>query len=99
MKPRHAAALALVGWYLMFPPIDPASRFDPTVTEQQPDLKAPLHTWWIADTFDSLDQCKTAIASMKPKPTGSWANDRCVSSNDPGLKGKQLRFVPGNWSH
>jgi hypothetical protein len=22
MKPRHAAALALVGWYLMAPPLD-----------------------------------------------------------------------------
>jgi hypothetical protein len=97
MKSRHAAALALVGWYLMFPPIDPKTRFrsfDPTVTEQQPDLKAPLHTWWIADTFDSLDQCRAAITSMKPKPTGFWSNIRCVSSDDPRLKGRQLNFVP-----
>jgi len=79
MKPHRAAAIALVSWYLMFPPIDPASRFDPTVTEQQPDLKAALHTWWIADTFDSLDQCKGATASMKPKPTRFWSNIRCVS--------------------
>ena len=96
MKSRHAAALALFGWYLMFPPIDPASRrgWDPTVTEQQPDLKAPLHMWWIGDTFGNLDQCKAALASMTPKPTGFWANLRCVNSDDPRLRGKQLKFVP-----
>jgi hypothetical protein len=34
MKPRHAAALALVGWYLMMPP------WRPTV-----DVSAPLSRW------------------------------------------------------
>jgi len=95
MKPRHAAALALVGWYLMFPPIDPESRFDPTVSEQQLDLKAPLHAWWIADTFDTSDQCKAAIASMNLKPRDFWyGKEQCVSSDDSKLKGKQLQFVP-----
>jgi hypothetical protein len=94
MKFRHTALLALVGWYLMFPPIDPSSRRDPSFTEQQPDLKAPLYMWSIADEFDSADECKTAMQSMKPTPAGFWANLRCVSSEDAQLKGKQLRFVP-----
>jgi hypothetical protein len=29
MNLRHAAALVLISWYMMFPPIDPASRFNP----------------------------------------------------------------------
>ncbi len=95
MKARHAAALALVGWYLMFPPIDPASRFDPSVRTQQLDLKAPLHTWWVADTFNTSDQCKAAIASMNLKPNDFWYGKyQCVSSADPKLKGRQLNFVP-----
>jgi hypothetical protein len=97
MKPRHAAALALVGWYLMMPPIDPASRFGSGATEQQADLKAPLYAWWITDTFDDLDQCKAAIASMTPKTTGGyWSHIQCISSEDLRLKGKRLQFVPGS---
>jgi hypothetical protein len=71
MKVCHAAALTIAVWYLMFPPIDPASGFDPTVTRQQPDLKAQLDQWWIADTFETFDLCRAAIASMTPKPTSS----------------------------
>jgi hypothetical protein len=95
MTLRHAAALAFVVWYLMFPPIDPASRFDPTVATQQLDLKAPLHEWWIADTFSTSDQCKAALASMKLKPGDFWfGKDQCLSSDDPRLKGRHLNFVP-----
>lgn len=35
MKPRHAAALALVGWYLMVPPLA-------SLQSQTADLHAPL---------------------------------------------------------
>jgi hypothetical protein len=98
VKPRHAAALALVGWYLMFPPIDPNSRFrgsNPTVTYQQLDMKAPLYNWWIADTFNTSDACKAAIASMNLKPRDYWyGKDQCVSSDDLRLKGRQLNFIP-----
>jgi hypothetical protein len=38
MKPRHAAALALVGWYLMVPPPMDGNP-------QTPDLSAPLSKW------------------------------------------------------
>jgi hypothetical protein len=51
MKPRHAAALALVGWYLMMPPVDPA-WIDPTdarFKQDQLNWNAPLYQWWIAD--------------------------------------------------
>jgi hypothetical protein len=95
MTPRHAGALALVVWYLMFPPIDPSSRFDPTVTTQQLDLKAPLHEWWIGDTFSTFDQCKAAVASMKLKRGNFWfGKDQCFSSEDSRLQDRHLNFVP-----
>jgi len=95
MKPRHAAALALVGWYLMTPPIDPASRFDPKFSVQQLDMKAPVYNWWIADTFNTSDDCKAAIASMNLKPGAYlYGKDQCVSADDLRLKGRQLNFIP-----
>jgi hypothetical protein len=79
----------------MFPPIDPKSRFDPSVTEQQLDLKAPLYEWWIGDKFDTSDQCKAALASMRMKPSAFWLGKiLCVSSDDARLRGKPLKFVP-----
>jgi hypothetical protein len=36
MNPRHAAAFALAGWYLMVPPTD---------DHQNPLTKAPLYQW------------------------------------------------------
>jgi hypothetical protein len=49
MRPRHATALALVGWYLMAPPAFPG-RADMPLSEnmradQQFDERAPLSRW------------------------------------------------------
>ena len=43
MKPRHAAALALVGWYLMVPPPD--------------NLTAPISAWEVAASYDTGKHC------------------------------------------
>ena len=53
MKPRHAAALALVGWYLMIPPLphDPLLLADPT---------QPLSVWFLQQSFDSAKECEIA---------------------------------------
>ena len=51
MKPRHAAALALVGWYLMAPPIRPGSGVD---------LSAPISRWALNGEFDSAGACDEA---------------------------------------
>jgi hypothetical protein len=40
MKPRHAAALALVGWYLMTPPMYERHHIDADV---------PVSQWQIID--------------------------------------------------
>lgn len=48
MKPHHAAALALFGWYLMVPPhlVGGAANYD-----------APLKDWWIVGSFDQAVEC------------------------------------------
>ena len=65
MKLRHAAALALVGWYLMLPPANPAN-FSRTasviqVIKDSSDLdaaaKAPLGEWTIESGYDRAAEC------------------------------------------
>jgi hypothetical protein len=46
MKPGHAAALALVGWYLMMPP------------NKKND--APLSEWTVSRSYDSAQACQSA---------------------------------------
>jgi hypothetical protein len=48
VKPRPAAALALVGWYLMLP---------------RSDINAPLNTWVQMQSFDSAADCQTYRAA------------------------------------
>ncbi len=45
MTLRHAAALALVGWYLMYPPTP----------------NRPLSQWEILNIFDSATECRKAL--------------------------------------
>jgi hypothetical protein len=75
MKFRHAAALALVVWYLMQPPL-PCLNAHPTT----PRIAAgPFSGWTIAGTFPTQKKCE----AHRSNP---W--DRCVASDDPRLKGK-----------
>jgi hypothetical protein len=53
MNLRHAAALALLGWYLITPPVGP----DGVV-----DLNAPISKWDQKDNFDAAADCDTAVA-------------------------------------
>jgi hypothetical protein len=94
MNPRHAAALAVVGWYLMLPPFvkgpDGARRVD---------SKAPLAQWSIDKSFESRDACEQAKSGLQ-SPDQSLAPSaanvelrnatlaalQCVPSDDPRLK-------------
>ena len=59
MKPRHAAALALVGWYLMLPPL--TENPPPHAAENAlVDTQAPLSQWDSDGSFDSAIQCNRA---------------------------------------
>jgi hypothetical protein len=88
MNARHAASLALVGWYLMAAP--PQSFRDNQYHE------APLGEWIHKGTFHSEFECKQKLSNGCHEVGGKgmlgfegplcWA--RCVASDDPRLKEK-----------
>jgi hypothetical protein len=61
MNLRHAAALALVGWYLLAPPI----AHDPG--HWHPKMTAPLNEWIVAKSFDSASECEKRLAQDNEK--------------------------------
>lgn len=97
---RHAAALALVGWYLMTPPLSYPTPGGPASL----DYKAPLGTWTISRAFDSAKECEDykLMAEGRTKkdqnPIGEtnakerFANalvfSQCIATDDPRLKEK-----------
>jgi hypothetical protein len=94
MSPRHAAALALVGWYLMAPPYGA--------------VHAPLGKWDIVKVLDSAKQCQSDRDSLvvtaqkelesnkglatETKSGGTEYFDataaQCIATDDPRLKEK-----------
>jgi len=88
---RHAAALILVGWYLMIP----SSTLPPGVA-----YKEPLRKWQIVQGFDTADDCndflhtffegsrqKQALNMLEPAYRDyMFANG--IATDDPRLKGK-----------
>jgi hypothetical protein len=87
MKLRHAAALALVGWYLMVPP--------------STDERAPLFQWEVVASYDSASACREALHKSKdpaqvesdyPSLARLFAAQgflaaQCIATDDPRLKG------------
>jgi hypothetical protein len=59
MNVRHAAALALVGWYLMLPPLPQGKTAI--------DTSAPIGTWLILSSHDSAEGCEHAKAEALQK--------------------------------
>jgi hypothetical protein len=102
MKPRHAAALALVGWYLMAPPLYKNGKHYIVVRD------APISHWKIDESFDSAAECQqgildnvrsmrnVAIAAGECSATpGTECNSvllkrstlaECIATDDPRLK-------------
>jgi hypothetical protein len=94
MKPRHAAALALVVWYMMVPPVRGAPG--------EILGHAPLSQWEVYSWYDSRAECEKSIPSdrdiqenMKQCSNGDCAINtalpgygRCIAGNDPRLKPK-----------
>jgi hypothetical protein len=90
MNSRHTAALALVGWYLMTPPLTKTGDVN---------LEAPLAQWKITNSFDTAIDCRTVLLQVQgylPNPeTGKkgpiTTNPRqtnlvCIATDDPRLK-------------
>jgi hypothetical protein len=96
MKVRHAAALALVGWYLMVPPLIEIEG------KRKPNLDAPISEWQQVDSFDSADACKqrlddrlremrdSTFSNPSDRPVAIWQSQlgECIASDDPRLKTK-----------
>jgi len=86
MKPRHVAALALVGWYLMTAQVKNIGPFI------QVEKKAPISEWNRQEQFDTKEQCETARAEYLAYPPAPLREVKdsldalCVSSDDPRLK-------------
>jgi hypothetical protein len=95
---RHAAALALVGWYLMVPPgercLEPSEQ--------------PLSKWSTFESFDTAAECRAFQAitikttknldcsSARKATRKEWVKNQmrwaamfgeCIASDDPRLKG------------
>jgi hypothetical protein len=66
MKPRHAAAFALVGWYLMLPPAVMPKTGDP-ITWITYDSSAPIYQWNHMDSFDHAGDCEAARKALLDK--------------------------------
>src|SRR6266436_692405 len=75
MKPRHAAALTLIGWYLLVPPLESVQlRPGPGKDEDTLDWKTPSHppplsAWSIEGSYDTARECREAKRD-RPGPVG-----------------------------
>jgi len=88
MKPRHAAALVLCGWYLIVPPFNKSG----------PLAGTPLSLWTdhegSYDTARECDQGKQALLDDLDKHQAfhdyraAVIFARCIASDDPRLKEK-----------
>ncbi len=84
MKPCHAAALALVGWYLMVPPLvgDPFHI----------DHAAPLSEWKIKSSYDTAEQCE-ATRIRKSNELGAKLNGRTIESGSGAMMDMPLGYA------
>jgi len=94
---RHASAVALMGWYLIVPPLVIHNRLPV-------DLAAPLSEWKVFSMHDSAADCekgllafyKAAQAELIANPASEsdriryyqLQNSQCFASEDPLLQGK-----------
>ena len=103
MKLPHAAALAVIGWYLMVPPVQDKDGVQ---------YNAPIAKWGIQHVFDSAMECDVAMQRWRSRASKVWdaLNGKkplphnsdldlplekvnqmgaceCIASDDPRLKG------------
>lgn len=79
---RHAAALALLGWYLLIPP----SGADKKLA----DTSAPFSWWNHNASYDTAKACEGDLLEMRAKFSYArrWVEARCIASDDPRFKSK-----------
>jgi hypothetical protein len=101
MNLRHAAALALVGWYLMVPPL----RHGRPTGADAVGPEAPLWLWQNMGSFDSAADCYkyknflsdrhaagenaqggTLPPDLKAEFQAEDSDAKCIATDDPNLK-------------
>ena len=71
MNLRHAAALALVGWYLMIPP----TRGAPAEILYH----APISLWEVSDQYDSKVECQNSLKEIVKNAQHN--SDQCTNGD------------------
>ena len=91
MKVRHAAALALVAWYLMAPHIGSVtSKRNPATGYYDAYSTEPFCVWEITGSYDSAAECGMALDKANQRAKQDCPNCSaiavCIATNDPRLK-------------
>jgi hypothetical protein len=89
MKVSHAAPLALVGWYLMMPPIVRMPHGSRNLSAGKPihglvlgwtdeGFSGALSHWQIVGSYDTAAECKAEIATLRPSsiPNGLTSTEQ-----------------------
>jgi hypothetical protein len=88
MKTRHlAAALALMGWYLLVPPTTRIWWVGPERT----DNAAQLSQWTIQQSFDKAGVCESARMAAQQQVGDAairMGDALCVATDDPRLNSR-----------
>jgi hypothetical protein len=94
MKPRHAAALALVGYVLVIP----APWRSPGTYPTAGDMKAPLRQWTIISTFPNEKECLAkggdALANYRFKKEGMLLAPVSLSASGPTTRASRKNSAP-----
>ena len=95
MNFRHAAMLALVGWYLMLPPMGSVeSRRNPSTGFYVAYSTEPLKAWEIAGSYSTAAQCGRALEQANQLARQNCpecsAVAACIAADDPRLKSKEV---------
>jgi hypothetical protein len=96
MNLRHAAALALVSWYLMVPPWTAGHDGRP-IQPLVADSYAPLSKWATEGSFDSAADCGLTLYRLRccagdPLPDRKRADKGSgIKSDDPRLKDSRMK--------
>ena len=105
MKPRHAAALAIVGWYLIAPPIRSSvepmlERYDESDYDYL-DEHAAYPDWKLISVLHTEAECEHVRDFSKQRVAEDvlldtepelqqLGEEECLASDDPRLKGIDL---------
>jgi hypothetical protein len=96
-KLAHAAALALVGWYLMLPPIVQGPVTNPKCQQGfQTKASLPLSDWAVDGAFDTAKECEAARRQSQDESARDPIEDRLARE---GLSEDQLSNLCAHLVH